>query len=90
MNKNFIRDEKFIDNDPIVVAITEEMIQAFAEANFDRKLTNPELNRFAYAIWENDNANSEIHSAIWSATEDVLNDKNDWSEYDKDFLEDKG
>lgn len=40
----------------IVLAVDEEKVQSFAEANFGRKLSDLELSKFSDEAWENDEA----------------------------------
>ncbi len=75
-----------MDNIIINLEITEEEIQSFAEANYDREITEVELYRLKEYWWE-------CEEAFWSRTEfmakcieNVMNNKdNSWQSVDKEF-----
>ncbi|MCE9643079.1 MAG: hypothetical protein K8Q97_01995 [Candidatus Andersenbacteria bacterium] len=51
---------------PIVYFITEEMVQDFAEANYDRRLTEEEVAELFYGFCEND---QKLYSFMDAAVE---------------------
>lgn len=54
---------------PIVYFITEEMVQDFAEANYDRRLTEKEVAELFYGFCEND---QNLYSLMDAAVEFAL------------------
>lgn len=71
-----------LEGDPLVMVVTESMIQQFAEDNFERRLTDTEINRIATIFFEHDH---ELSNLMFAAIKDVLSDDCDWSEVDEDF-----
>lgn len=71
-----------LEGDPLVMVVTQSMIQQFAEDNFERRLTDTEINRIATIFFEHD---QELCDLMFAAIKDVLSDDCDWSEVDEDF-----
>ncbi len=63
------------------IEFDEEEIQSFAEANFDRELTEIELNRMEY-WWEDDDASWAQTELLASVIKMVMDTELDWSEVD--------
>lgn len=71
-----------LEGDPLVMVVTESMIQQFSEDNCERRLTDTEINRIATIFFEHDH---ELSNLMFAAIKDVLSDDCDWSEVDEDF-----
>ncbi len=68
-------------------AYDKEEIQSFAEANYDRELTDIELNRMSDYIWDDDNVSWARMELMARAIEAVKNTKdNQWKLVDDDYL----
>jgi len=66
-----------------IIEVPVEEIQSFAEANFERELTDIELNRIKTCFWDNENARDLLCQSFIALIEDAMNeDKNDWKAID--------
>lgn len=74
-----------LEGDPLVMVVTQNMIQQFAEDNFERQLTDTEINRIATIFFEHDH---ELSNLMFAVIKEVLGDDCDWSEVDEDFAKD--
>jgi len=72
-----------LEDDPLVMVVTQSMIQQFAEDNFERRLTGTEINRIATIFFEHDH---ELSNLMFAAIKDVLSNDCDWSEVDEEFV----
>lgn len=75
-------DKQQLEGDPLVMVVTQSMIQQFAEDNFERRLTDTEINRIATIFFEHDH---ELSNLMFAVIKDVLEEGFDWSEVDEDF-----
>jgi len=71
-----------LEGDPLVMVVTQSMIQQFAEDNFERRLTDTEINRIATIFFEHD---QELCDLMFAVIKDVLSDDCNWSDVDEDF-----
>lgn len=71
-----------LEGDPLVMVVTQSMIQQFAEDNFEQRLTDTEINRITTIFFEHDH---ELSNLMFAAIKEVLSEDSDWSEVDKDF-----
>jgi len=83
----FIKTDN-LGGEAIVLALDEEYLQSFAEANFGRRLSDIELHRFSNEVWDNDDAFQSL-SDLMSGVIEVITDKkdSDWNKTDELFLE---
>lgn len=82
----FIRKEA-LGPEAVVLALDEEYLQSFAEANFGRRLSDIELHRFSQQVWDNDIAVSALYDLMGATVEDITKEKNiNWSTTDGVFL----
>ena len=82
----FIRKEA-LGPEAIVLALDEEYLQSFAEANFGRRLSDIELHRFSQQVWDNDIAVSTLYDLMDATIEAITKEKNiNWSTTDDVFL----
>jgi len=90
MNKRtfrFIKADK-LGPEAIVLALEEEYLQSFAEANFGRRLSDIELHRFSNEVWDNKDASQALNDLMRAVIEVIADEKDsDWSKTDKLFLE---
>jgi len=88
----WLKEDDF-SKDPIILAITETMIQDQAESELERRLTQKELYRIKELFFECDDALGEnLDNLIAEAIETVL-DKDgeyDWDDFDKAYEEEYG
>lgn len=88
LKKDFFAEGMAIEDGAILeTAITESEIQEWAESNFDRKLTDIEVNRITECWFECEKAMELRYEFLNAIVEDALNNENNvWEETDKDFL----
>jgi len=90
MNKRtfrFIKADK-LGPEAIVLALEEEYLQSFAEANFGRRLSDIELYRFSNEVWDNEDASQALNDLMRAVIEVMADEKDsDWSKTDALFLE---
>ncbi len=77
-------------DDPVIWPITLEMIQVEADSELGRELTDIEINRIKLEFSEGERTswNSLVFLRV-AIEEAVNNEKNQWSDIDKDFEEEK-
>lgn len=87
--KNLIAEYLKAD-DPIIWPITLETIQVEADAELGRELTEIEINRLKLEFCEGERTSWNMLVLLRVAIEEAVdNEKNQWSDIDKDFEEDK-
>ncbi len=64
---------KSLDNDPIVWAVTESMIQQEAESEIGRQLSESEIERLVEAMWDDEETAWNSMVLIREAIKNVVN-----------------
>lgn len=59
--------------DKVIVSVYASYIQNLVEPNVGRKLTEKELEKFKYAIYENSEASWDLDGAIIETARDIIN-----------------
>lgn len=81
-----------MENEKIIFSInfSEEELQEFAENNFDRKLTDMELNRIHEYWYECEEVRGLRDDIVFNAIKDALDTKNNnWSGVDADYIKEQ-